>query len=337
MSGTDKTSDLLAQLERAITFPSNQVMKDVYQTAYDSPAIAEQRSTLDQIDEAIRAQAAATRGRGADPTSALSYLASYFTDGKAKYLPPEKTAKSNLLDYALKSQDDRRDLTKAIGDYIGRMRGGFSQTQDTKGTNTTFNISSGEFGGKGNGTRPPKTVPETTVAKFTQGQSAIDEVRSLRGEIAQNPDIMGPVKGMSTYSPFTFDNETIEKQKELNNRFMLLRQTVGKLFEGGVLRKEDETKYKRIFVDIRTDPKVGSANMKELETMLRRDVSRYMDNMGRAGYDTGGFVDAVKGAATLPPDPKGKSDKVSGVKKPSKDRSKMSVEELEAELSRRGG
>lgn len=305
VSGKDSTSDLLAKLQRAITFPSADAMKEAYEVAGNDPDISRQRSTLDQIEEALAAQAQAQRGQGGDPTSALSYLANYFTKGQAKYLPPEKTAKDTLMDYQLKAQDDRRDLSKTISDYVSKMRGGYTQTSDTKGGTTNFNITATDPNMKtgSRGTKGPRLVPETTVAKFSQGQAAIDEVNALRSEIAAKHEIMGPIKGLTSYSPFTFDDPDIENQKELNNRFMLLRQTVGKLFEGGVLRKEDEVKYKKIFVDIKTDPKIAAANMKELESMLRRDVPRYMKNMGRAGYDVSGFLEQVQGASTSRPDP----------------------------------
>lgn len=140
MGGKDVASQILAEIERRMKFSDPDEFKSAYEAVEKLPAIKEQRGTLDKIQEAIAAQAAASRGGGGDPTSALSYMANYLTGGRAKYLPPEKTAKEDLIDRALKAQDDRRDLSKTIGDYIAKMRGGYTQTQDTRGNNTTFNI-----------------------------------------------------------------------------------------------------------------------------------------------------------------------------------------------------
>jgi hypothetical protein len=169
--GTNTESDKYIKLLRELSFPPKEVMRDAIDVASNAPDIKSQRAALDNIRQAILAQAASSGG--ASMTPGLSYLANYFTKGEAKYIPPEKSPKQTLLDYALKIQDDQRDLAKNVADYVGKFKGGYSQDQNTKSSGDTYVISSGNA---------PKTA---TVAAAAVPEKLLDahekRMRDLEG------------------------------------------------------------------------------------------------------------------------------------------------------------
>ena len=74
-----------------------------------------------------------------------------------------------------------------------------------------------------------------------------------------------------------------------------MRQTVGKALEGGVLRKEDEEKYKKILATLADTPETAIYKIESLISALGRDVSIYKANQLSAGR-------FVKGQTTTKPE-----------------------------------
>lgn len=203
VSGEDKKSALMEELKRVMGYLDPEETDKAYERAANSPGIKAQSNSLDQIEDAIRAQAEGTRGRGADPTSALSYLANYFTDGKAKYLPSEKSAKSSLIDYALKAQDDRRDLAKTIGDYVNRMRGGYTQTTDKQGSNTTFNITAADPNMRASGRPLASQLPDPRgFVKFFEQNSKDAKEAYANAQMAKKTLTSGSKVGFEAFKNF---------------------------------------------------------------------------------------------------------------------------------------
>jgi len=65
-----------------------------------------------------------------------------------------------------------------------------------------------------------------------------------------------------------------------------VRQTVGKALEGGVLRKEDEEKYKKILPTMSDPKKVAQNKLKQLRAMLSRDYQSYIELQNTRGGGT---------------------------------------------------
>jgi len=68
-----------------------------------------------------------------------------------------------------------------------------------------------------------------------------------------------------------------------------VKQVIGKALEGGVLRKEDEEKYKKILPTIADSPGIIEFKIKELEHDLEIRRQQFIDNLRRSGYDVSGF------------------------------------------------
>lgn len=135
-----------------------------------------------------------------------------------------------------------------------------------------------------------KTLPAGVIEKYNDAQMAVGMASGLRGLVSTSADLMGPVKGKAgVMNPYS------EDQKKLIAEFDLVRQKIGKMIEGGVLRKEDEAKYARIMPTIEDLPEVAAQKAEKMEAMLKEDIARSMENYGKAGYKVGGFAEETAG------------------------------------------
>jgi hypothetical protein len=84
----------------------------------------------------------------------------------------------------------------------------------------------------------------------------------------------------------------------------LTRQVIGKGLEGGVLRKEDEIKYKDILPVINDPPEVVRGKLSNLQKMLQGRREIVLQTIEGSGYDTSGLQSFVpKIQRSLPRDP----------------------------------
>lgn len=65
-----------------------------------------------------------------------------------------------------------------------------------------------------------------------------------------------------------------------------VKQVIGKTFEGGVLRKEDEAKYEKILPTIGDDAEVVASKLDGLWVAVKQRRQTFMDSLGDAGFDT---------------------------------------------------
>jgi hypothetical protein len=124
----DQSLDKTLRVVNEVTYPTPETIQNVLGAISKSPEIMAQKEGLNNIKSAILSQL--DNSSGVDYTSPLSYLANYYTNGKAQYIPQKAPPQKQLLDFALKMQDDQRDLSKTIADYVGRFKGGTTQLQD---------------------------------------------------------------------------------------------------------------------------------------------------------------------------------------------------------------
>lgn len=139
-----------------------------------------------------------------------------------------------------------------------------------------------------------KPLSESNIKELAQSQSAIGGLKELKDIINQNPDAVGPLSGLASLNPYA----DARKVKADMDR---VRQRVGKALEGGVLRKEDEEKYKFILATIFDVPETAQYKIDQLIADINRDVTSYQETMARGGRaadlratGAGGAGDTVK-------------------------------------------
>lgn len=137
------------------------------------------------------------------------------------------------------------------------------------------------------------SIPE--IRNLSESQTTVKLAGGLLDTIDKNEKIMGPVTGIGALFPYS------EEQRNLQAKFDLVRQKVGKMLEGGVLRKEDEAKYKKILPLVTDTPAVARSKAEQLRQVLEEDLGQHLKNLKTAGYNTSGI--------TLPKQSKSLSEK----------------------------
>jgi len=121
-----------------------------------------------------------------------------------------------------------------------------------------------------------KAMNESALTKLSESRSAIASLQDLRQTLKDNEQYIGPISGLQAMNPYS---EARQAQAKID----LVKQRVGKALEGGVLRKEDEEKYKRILATLRDTPETAIAKVDGLVETLQRDIAIFEAEQRRGG------------------------------------------------------
>jgi hypothetical protein len=115
-----------------------------------------------------------------------------------------------------------------------------------------------------------------------------DRISGLMEDIAKDPSLMGLKQSIRTdvSNIVGLDSPGATLQASIDS----LRQDIGKLKEGGVLREHDEVKYKKMIPTLRTNPDVAIRNLKKIRTEMARLVKAKYDGSMAGRYDIEGFT-----------------------------------------------
>lgn len=121
-----------------------------------------------------------------------------------------------------------------------------------------------------------KPLPAAAVKQIAESQTAIDSLKDLREVLKANEQYIGPVAGLSALNPYS-------GARQAQARIDLVRQRVGKALEGGVLRKEDEEKYKKILATLRDTPETALYKVDSLIHSIEQDMSNFVAQQRLSG------------------------------------------------------
>lgn len=127
-----------------------------------------------------------------------------------------------------------------------------------------------------------KALSDTAIKQISDSQIALSALDDLRSTILGNEQYIGPISGLQALNPYS---EARKVQAEVDR----VRQRVGKALEGGVLRKEDEDKYKKILATITDTPETAISKIDSLIKDVNRDIETYTTNQQLAGRNTTGI------------------------------------------------
>jgi len=126
------------------------------------------------------------------------------------------------------------------------------------------------------GTGVNKQLSDTAITAISQTEDALYSLQNLKTSIQGNEQFLGPVSGWQKINPWS-------KSREVQADVDRVRQVVGKALEGGVLRKEDEEKYKKILATLLDTPATAYYKIEALENDLRTKIENYKRNQAQAG------------------------------------------------------
>jgi len=121
-----------------------------------------------------------------------------------------------------------------------------------------------------------KLLSDTAIKEITQTQSAISNLKALKEVVQKNLQYVGPISGLQKYNPYS---PAKMAQADIDR----VRQNVGKALEGGVLRKEDEEKYKKILATLNDTPETAIYKIETLITTIERDLENYSQLQSQSG------------------------------------------------------
>lgn len=129
-----------------------------------------------------------------------------------------------------------------------------------------------------------KMLPADTVLKVEEGASIPALLDDIDITLAQNAESFGPVAGRAaSWNPYDTKAQTIDAQMRVAS------QAFGRKMEGGVLRKEDEEKYRRMFPQLSDTPDVAKNKLAIVRRMLVEKQNSEIRALGAQGYRTKGF------------------------------------------------
>lgn len=136
-----------------------------------------------------------------------------------------------------------------------------------------------------------KPMGEAGMTKIAEGKTAIDQAKGLQTELAEDAGKnSGAIKGFAGLLP---DLDIADKMfgtrgvKIMQAHIDAVKQKIGKLMEGGVLRKEDEVKYARILPTVYDSPQVQAYKMQKTVETLQQDIYNYAKQQELAGHKVG--------------------------------------------------
>ena len=213
---------------------------------------------------------------------------------------PETTPELPNLPQTSNMSGDQQDVlgsfdqvNQALGGGGGQGGGGFqgfSKEQQAK-----FMLQDLASGGKnideltaifkllGSGGEEQKKYSDTAITKIADLQSALSNLENLDTLVDENKGFIGPLKGIQAKNPWSkarFAQADIDR----------VRQQVGKALEGGVLRKEDEEKYKKILPTMSDTYKTAKYKIKALYDAISRDMKDYENKQQTYGTGTNSYL-----------------------------------------------
>jgi hypothetical protein len=121
-----------------------------------------------------------------------------------------------------------------------------------------------------------RPLSEGAAKQIAATDSAMQSLVDLREILKKNERYLGPIAGLSALNPYS---DARKAQADID----LVRQRVGKALEGGVLRKEDENKYKAILATLRDTPETAIYKTDQLIKNLETDKAAFIHQQRLTG------------------------------------------------------
>lgn len=244
--------------------------KGVYEVMLQAAAAGADAVTIRKIQDA--------KTPGEAVAAAGSVLGRAYTDKLAQQQFDNELA-------ALKAQIDQTKVTTSGGGKAASSAGSgmnslaatvianpelFNQLTPTEKAKIAPSLAAAGFNAFG------KPLSDTAITSINQTNFALTSLADLRAKIQSNVQFVGPVKGLAALNPFS---KARRVQADVNR----VRQTVGKALEGGVLRKEDEEKYKTILATLTDTPETALYKIDALSSSIEQNLANYKALQAAAG------------------------------------------------------
>ena len=125
-----------------------------------------------------------------------------------------------------------------------------------------------------------KALSATDIAKHNEGNQIPAMLNDVSTVIQSNKDMFGPMSGrLAGMNPYN------EKAQTMDSQIRASSQAFGRYMEGGVLRKEDEEKYRKMFPNLSDTPEVAANKLAVVNRLLSQKQQSTVDALRMGGYD----------------------------------------------------
>lgn len=201
---------------------------------------------------------------GAESNMGMGGAQSILGGGQEQAMPGQEAQGEQ---YSLQNAvtDMQRDPKNA--DYYMKLYSFISGAQETKQKSLT-------------------SAAANTITDLRKGMGTLDDLTKMVEKNYAGGVVQGTLRGMNP-----FDSEYRQQQAMVDTS----RQIVGKAMEGGVLRKEDEEKYKKILPTMQDPPEVALAKLQYVKGILGDALMNYSSLVG-GGSGSSEAVDILSAA-----------------------------------------
>jgi hypothetical protein len=204
------------------------------------------------------------------------------------YQAPETRAQKEARVMGVEQQIANQNA-KITDDELGLLR--------TQLASQTANM---RYGQGSNG----KDLSATAILKVNEGNAIPALLKQVEQTIDANQDYLGYAASLAGTEVGRFTSpENYEKSKTIDSQMRASSQAFGKYMEGGVLRKEDEEKYRKMFPQLSDTPQVAKNKLAIVQSMMTAKQQSDLDALKAQGYNINGLqmqggVQPLPGALT---------------------------------------
>ena len=129
-----------------------------------------------------------------------------------------------------------------------------------------------------------KELSQSTIKNLEEGNFLPTILNDTDRIILDNEDMYGPVVGrLSSWNPKNVKAQSIDAAMRAAS------QAFGRYMEGGVLRKEDEEKYRKMFPKLSDEPGTAKNKLAVVKRLLAQKQVSAINTYGMQGYDMTGL------------------------------------------------
>lgn len=217
------------------------------------------------------------KGMGIDSSMAYTYAQSGMRP------ETDTTRKANIMKLEQASSRLKSDIAKTTTqDFATRMKAVAERPDllDAEMMLAKADYMRAQGSGKGG-----RGLPEKSSTELSNFDNALRELKTLSQELQSNSTLLGPVMGqIATWNPYDVPSQKID------SFLRRVAQNVGKALEGGVLRKEDEQKYRRMLPKLTDTYEVATYKLRGILDSMQSKRNLYLDALTKSGFDTSRFA-----------------------------------------------
>lgn len=297
----DEESEQAKRAKTAIRFAGPEELGPTLDMLRGLPEFEAQRQAADDFENQLAMMREMPTANEAAWVKPLLALADSQTGSNLMKGYTEPTANKDrwqtLIKYGNEVARRKSDIVKNLLEGISRTKSGTDIEQFIRNVKAIDAIENktGQENFTGDGFVKPSTgkgkglkqIPAKMAADLGEAYLIPQRVEELIGAINTNKGKMGKYEGakLAFSNMFGFEDDS----SPLQNAIESLRQDIGKMKEGGVLREQDERKYRKMLPTVGTNPETAIKNLRLMQRELSNKIRAHKAGLSAAKYDVEGF------------------------------------------------